>query len=283
MNGPLRIIFSVAVLAMWILFGVALSRGTWTPVQWVMLLVAHAGCAIVFYNFAWIFSYGYAISVTATSLVILVALPSMATTLVAGGCLLYGLRLWWYVHVRHRDASYREIGARGTAMHGTTPLPAKLFIWVMVSWLMAFHAMTSWNVATAGRLTAGVVAGAIVMLAGLALEALADAQKLAAKQRDASRWVDSGVYRRIRHPNYLGEIVFQVGLIVAALGSAGSLFWLAAGVVAPLYVIALMWYAAEELDEKQLQRYGAQPAYLEYRAATGTLFAGTGARSPAAG
>ncbi len=70
--------------------------------------------------------------------------------------------------------------------------------------------------------------------------------------------------------------LFSWAWVFAEVDAARIWVALAASVVAPLYVIALMYYAAEDLDAKQLQRYGAQAAYQSYRAATGTLRPGAG-------
>jgi len=159
MNGPLRVIFAVAILVMWVLFGLAWSQGSWTPLQWAMLGVAHVVCAIVFRNFVYVFSYGYAISLLLINLIVVATLPSVASALVGGCGMLYGLRLWHFLHTRQRDSSFKAVRARSDAIHEKTPIGAKAGVWIMVSWLMAFHPMTAYNVARAARVDACIVAG----------------------------------------------------------------------------------------------------------------------------
>jgi steroid 5-alpha reductase family enzyme len=283
LNGPLRIIFALAVLGMWVCFGWALSEGTWEPTLWALLIAAHVVCAIVFFDFPLVFSYGYAISVLVGNLLIVARYPALPVLLVGGACILYGLRLWYFIHARHRDASYRDNARRATAAGSQVPLPLRLSIWVMVSWLMAFHAITTWNVAQGalqGRgVSAGLLVGVLIMLAGLALEAAADAQKLDAKRAAPQAFVTGGLYRRIRHPNYLGEIVFQLGLLVVAIVSAPDALWLIAAVLSPAYIVALMAYASKDLDEKQAARYGQSPEYQRWRTVTGRLWPALGSRS----
>ena len=47
--------------------------------------------------------------------------------------------------------------------------------------------------------------------AGIALEAVADLQKLQFKKVYGDTFCDEGLYRYCKHPNYLGEIMTWVG------------------------------------------------------------------------
>ncbi|MCB1596706.1 MAG: DUF1295 domain-containing protein [Gammaproteobacteria bacterium] len=276
MHGPLRIIFSITLLLMWAIFGLSLANGSWTMTNWLMLGLAHLGCAVVFINFAYLFSYGYALSMLIVHLAILALRPSLAAALIAGLAAIYGARLWRFVHVRYRGASYRRIKVRGDTADATLPVALRLYLWIAVSWLMTFTAMTAWRVSESGVLTPWIVAGALIMLAGLLLETVADQQKQAGKARNSDSFVIDGLYRRIRHPNYLGEMVFQIGLMVACIGSAQNWLEYAACLIGPTYIVILMYYAGLGADEQQQQRYGADPAYGQYRQRSGAFLPGKG-------
>ena len=60
------------------------------------------------------------------------------------------------------------------------------------------------------------IAGGAVWLAGLLIEAVADAQKAAfrAKEENRGRFVASGLWRYSRHPNYFGEMLVWWGLFL---------------------------------------------------------------------
>ena len=271
MDGPLRIIFSLTLLLMWGIFGLSLANGSWSTANWLMLGLAHLGCAVVFINFAYLFSYGYAISMLIIHLAILALKPSLAAALIAGLAAVYGARLWRFVHVRYRGASYGRIKSRGDKADATLPVVLRLYLWIAVSWLMTFTAMTAWRVSESGVLTPWIVAGALIMVAGLLLETVADQQKQAGKARNSDSFVSDGLYRRIRHPNYLGEMVFQIGLMLACVGTARTWLEYAACLIGPLYIVILMYYAGVGADEKQQQRYGADPAYAQYRQRSGSF------------
>jgi steroid 5-alpha reductase family enzyme len=276
MNGPLRIIFSVTLLLMWTVFGLSLANDAWTTTNWLMLGLAFLGCSVIFINFAYVFSYGYAISMLIIHVAILTLRPSLAAALIAGLGAAYGARLWRFTHVRYRNATYGQIKARGDKADATLPVALRLYLWVAVSWLMTFTTMSAWRVSESGVLTPWVAGGALIMLVGLLLETVADQQKQAGKARNPESFVTDGLYRRIRHPNYVGEMVFQVGLMLACIGSAQTWLEYAACLIGPLYIVILMYYAGVEADEKQQHRYGADPAYGQYRQRSGAFLPGSG-------
>ncbi len=57
------------------------------------------------------------------------------------------------------------------------------------------------------------LAGALLFLAGFALEAAADRaiRRFRENPANAGRLLVEGLHARVRHPNYLGEIVLQWG------------------------------------------------------------------------
>lgn len=272
--GPIRYIFPLFVLAMWATCGFGLASGQWTTVHWLMLAVSFLGCAIIFVQFAWVFSYGYAISMVLANGVAMALRPGPAVLLVGSIGMAYGLRLGWFVWARFNSQGYAAIRERGAKGDAAVPLPLRLFMWVCCSWLMAFVAMPAWVAGEPAAPSIGVYAGAAIAVVGLVLEALADQQKQSAKAAKPGSFVASGLYARIRHPNYLGEILFQLGLIIVGASAAGSAFALAAGVLGPLYIVILMVYAARDQDEQQLTRYGSDAAYREYRERSGSLLPG---------
>ena len=136
MNGPLRIIFSVTLLLMWTIFGLSLANDAWTTSNWLMLGLAFLGCSVIFINFAYVFSYGYAISMLIIHVAILALQPSLAAALIAGLGAAYGARLWRFTHVRYRNPAYGWIKARGDKADATLPVALRLYLWVAVSWLI---------------------------------------------------------------------------------------------------------------------------------------------------
>ena len=274
--SPIRYIFSLCVLAMWVLCGIGIANGQWTGIHWIMLGLAHIACAIIFRNFVYVFNYGYGTSMVLVNAAVIAWKPAPAVLLVGGLGILYGIRLILFVYARYSGASYGKIKASSAQANAAVPMPFRLFMWISCSWLMAFVPMAAWVVgnAPATGLAPGVIVGAALMLAGLLFESVADAQKQSAKAAHPARFVSTGLYARIRHPNYLGEIAFQLGLIVAATSAASGAWAVGAGIVGPLYVAILMYYQSIEQDRGQDKRYGKDPDWQAYRERSGSLLPG---------
>ena len=61
------------------------------------------------------------------------------------------------------------------------------------------------------------IIGVIIMVVGLILETVADLQKNSQKKKNPNRFCDKGLYRIVRCPNYLGEMIFWTGVLVSGI------------------------------------------------------------------
>mmetsp|Transcript_20042 Transcript_20042/g.32374 ORF Transcript_20042/g.32374 Transcript_20042/m.32374 type:complete len:309 (+) Transcript_20042:255-1181(+) len=132
--------------------------------------------------------------------------------------------------------------------------------------------------------------GCVLSWFGAILEAVADMQKFLVKQRQASLIVEggneskdkkvekfvgptNGAYRISRHPNYLGEVLFWAGQVVAASPTfSGIQPWLWSG-LGFLGIFSVMTMAAARLEKKQQEKYGGQKDYDKWRnEVKGSLF-----------
>jgi steroid 5-alpha reductase family enzyme len=112
----------------------------------------------------------------------------------------------------------------------------------------------------------------LIMAGGIGLEALADQQKSACKQEHPDRFCDTGIYRWVRCPNYLGEIIFWSGNFIAGIGAYTHwLRWLIS-LIALACIILIMVGSTKRLERKQDERYGKLPAYQRYRTSVPVLF-----------
>jgi protein-S-isoprenylcysteine O-methyltransferase Ste14 len=113
-------------------------------------------------------------------------------------------------------------------------------------------------------LTASLVGGIAVMLFGIVFESAADIQKNAAKKINPKRFVDTGLYRIVRCPNYLGEMIFWTGVLLSGIGSlTGAGQWIMA-LIGYIGIIFVMFSGARRLEIRQNKNYGKDPAYQKY-------------------
>ncbi|HOX33616.1 MAG TPA: DUF1295 domain-containing protein [Spirochaetales bacterium] len=114
------------------------------------------------------------------------------------------------------------------------------------------------------------LAGAALWLLGFAIEAASDAQKYAFRNDPANkgRWIESGLWKYSRHPNYFGEVLVWWGLFFLALPSlpAGALF----AVAGPIFITLLLLFVSGVplLERSADEKHGKDPAYQAYKART---------------
>lgn len=252
----------------------------------VLTLLVLVVDALGWVRFLWFISIGYGASIAAIAIALGVmhydtlSLPS-ALLLLLG--MIYGSRLAGYLLVRElRSANYRKTISYDAKQGSDYPLVASISIWLSCV-LLYLCQMTPVIVRVqqeAERLQFPSVplvgeewawAGIVVAALGLLTEAVADQQKSAAKKNAPQRFVDTGLYRIVRCPNYFGEVVFWTGILVSGLGTMDAWWqWLMAltGYVAIVYI---MFSGARRLELRQEHNYGDDPEYQAYKATTPIL------------
>ena len=223
--------------------------------------------------------YGYSIAAMAiTSLAVAGRVAGAVTWLAAVLLAIYGIRLGTYLAIREGKASYQATQKSDGDRSAGTGLAAKLGIWITVALLypaMFMPALARFVGEARGgadQVPALSIAGVAVMAAGIAIEAVADLQKSAAKKRNPGRFCGSGLYRFIRCPNYFGELLVWTGNLLAGAAFLGG--WLAWAIAAIGYVsiFLIMKGSARRLEIKQGECYGSDPEYQHYAETTPILF-----------
>ena len=104
------------------------------------------------------------------------------------------------------------------------------------------------------------VAGGLLMLTGIVLEAMADAQleRFKAHPDNRGKVLDSGLWRYSRHPNYFGNAVMWWGAWLAAAGGGGA--WTIFGPL--LMTFLLLKVSGVTLLERDIEE--RRPAYADY-------------------
>jgi steroid 5-alpha reductase family enzyme len=238
----------------------------------ILLAVSLAVSAVGWKYFIYFFSLGYGYGVAALAVTMGVmyhADLTLSTVALLAMLFIFGIRLGTYLLVRERKAAaYRKI-LYDPSLQKKKPVGVVVSVWLFCAILyvaqvspVAFRLMNTAAGAEVGDLWAWI--GAAVALCGILLETFADMQKSAAKKRNSKRFVDTGLYRIVRCPNYLGEVVIWTGVLLSGIG-VGLVWWqwliVAIGYIGIIYV---MFSGARRLELRQNEVYGSDPEYQAY-------------------
>jgi len=117
------------------------------------------------------------------------------------------------------------------------------------------------------------IVGMILSILGILIEGFADYQKFVFKNeiKNKEKWINTGLWKYSRHPNYLGEIMMWVGIFIFAIPYLTDLSWLT--VISPLYILILLLFVSgvPTLEKKDDERYKDNKEYMEYKKNTGIL------------
>jgi steroid 5-alpha reductase family enzyme len=210
-------------------------------------------------------------AVTFIALALFVFARSDETASVTGGTILvclWALRIGGFLlyRIMQTGRDRRFDGIREHFLHfGTFWLGQAITVWVLM-FPLALSAHNPWN----GRAWIGVV----LWIWGLTIESFADAQKYRFTHNPTNKghWIDGGLWRYSRHPNYLGEIIIWVGIYLYALpdlSTSGKLL----GILSPLLITTLLLYVSgiPALEKSADKRWGDDRAYVRYKRSTSLL------------
>lgn len=240
------------------------------PIEFLWLFVAAMVISSIgFKNYVWFISLGYGFSIAGEGLLMLILYGEQLTvgTIICSTLfILYGLRLGSYLAFRELKSSSYKKNMTGEIKEGSSvPFGVKVAIWVTCALLYVTQVSgVFYRLHNAVADNIMVFIGAGIMALGLILETAADIQKNAAKKINPKRFVDTGLYRLVRCPNYLGEMIFWTGVVVSAFGGAthwGQWIVIAIGYIGIIFV---MFSGARRLEIRQDKNYGNDPEYQKY-------------------
>lgn len=115
-----------------------------------------------------------------------------------------------------------------------------------------------------------IIVGLVFWVVGFIVETVGDAQKFTFKSKDENRgkWIESGLWKISRHPNYFGETLLWWGIYLVAISHLGLQFWWI--IVGPLFITLLLFFVSgiNLLEKSANEKYKDNPAYQEYKKRT---------------
>ena len=235
---------------------------------WLLFGICMLVSAIGFKNYVWFISLGYGFSIAAEGLAMLFLYGqglTLGTIICCVLFILYGLRLGGYLAIRELGSSAYKKNMKGEIKEGSTvPFGVKIAIWITCAALYVTQVSgVFYRLVNATADNVFVFIGAAVMVLGVTLETAADIQKNNAKKINPRRFVDTGLYRIVRCPNYLGEMIFWTGVLISGIGAISGWQWLVVA-IGYIGIIFVMFSGARRLEIRQNKNYGNDPEYQKY-------------------
>ena len=236
---------------------------------WLLFGLAMLISAIGFYKYVYFISLGYGFSIAGLGLLTLFLFRGSLSAGTVLCCLLfvvYGCRLGGYLLMRELKSPAYNNKMKAEIKDGSgMGFGVKCAIWVTCGALYVLQVLpVFYRLLNGGGTDGFCIAGAVVMAFGILFESVADWQKSRAKAVNPARFCDTGLFRIVRCPNYLGELIFWTGVILSGvnvLSGAGQ--WIMA-LLGYLGIVFVMFSGARRLELRQNRSYGADPEYQAY-------------------
>lgn len=240
--------------------------------MYVLLALSFAVSALGWLYFIYFFSIGYGFAISVLSVASLVIFRDVMTWPAALFCVVmfvYGIRLGLFLWLRERkSSSYRKILYQP---ENTTKKPFFAMLMIWISCALLYVGQMSPVTFYLHNLRAGLQvsecwmwAGVVVSALGVLIEMVADAQKSAAKKVNAHRFVDTGLYRIVRCPNYFGEILMWTGSFLICFGSCCTIGQWVIALLGYACIVYVMFSGARRLEIRQVEAYGKDPEFQSY-------------------
>ncbi len=247
-----------------LVFCAALSFG----IQWVAFIPAYALKTERFYDLAGSLTY-LALLASAARF----GPPrSMADTLLLGMCGLWALRLGTFLFLRiHKDGADKRFTQIKTSFSRFAVSWTLQGLWVFFTLcpVLIVVAAPAWH-----KTTAWTIAGAGLWAIGFATEVIADWQKrqFRADPANAGRFIQTGLWAKSRHPNYVGEMLLWFGVFIMCVPMLQGWQWVS--IVSPLFIVLLLTKVSGVplLEASADARWGKEAGYQAYKAKTPVLW-----------
>lgn len=193
------------------------------------------------------------------------------SVLLAAMVSIWALRLGTFLYLRIRDAgSDRRFDEIKTDAARFLVAWMVQGLWVSVTAAPALAAILAIEKPEMGVLS---LLGLALWLLGFTLETVADEQKRVFRNDPANRdrFIQTGLWRWSRHPNYFGEIVLWCG--VALIAFPALVGWAYVTLISPVFVTLLLTRISgvPMLEEAADERWGGEPEYEAWKAKTPVL------------
>ena len=239
---------------------------------YLLLALSFAVSALGWIYFIYFFSLGYGFTISVLSIATAIIFRDVITWPALLSCvvwLVFGLRLGMYLLLRERRSeTYKHILYQpentvkkpGVVMWSVWIMCALLYVGQISPVTFYLHNLREGLPVSEGWMWAGAIVAAL----GVIIEMVADAQKSAAKKVNARRFVDKGLYRIVRCPNYFGEVLMWTGSFIICFGSCCTVGQWVIAALGYIGIVYVMFSGARRLELRQMETYGNDPEFQAY-------------------
>ncbi len=225
-------------------------------------------CLLGFKKYIWFISLGYGFSISVIGIMLLILFKDILNIsyIIASVILIcYGLRLGGFLAYRElKSSSYNKKMKTETKDGKDMSLLLKIMLWISCAFL--YILMTSpiiYRFVNNSGSDICFIIGMIITSFGIMIESISDYQKNKAKQKDPFRFCDTGLFKIVRCPNYLGELIIWLGIFISGFTSLSGWQWLIS-ILGFLGIVYIMFSGARRLELRQDRTYGNDEKYKKY-------------------
>ncbi|MBQ8132172.1 MAG: DUF1295 domain-containing protein [Bacilli bacterium] len=235
-------------------------------IGWILLAILFV-CLIGFKKYVWFISIGYGFSITTVGIMMLILFPKNLALIISSLIfILYGLRLGGFLALRElKSTTYNKKMKTEISDGSHMTIPLKIMLWIscaLLYFLMTAPAVYRFINNDQGDIIFYIGMG--ITLLGIALESLSDYQKSQSKKKNPNRFCDTGLFKIVRCPNYLGELIIWLGVFISGFTTLNSIWQWIVSIIGFLGIVYIMFSGARRLELRQDRTYGNDKEYQEY-------------------
>lgn len=235
----------------------------------ILFLVALVISAIGFKKFVWFISLGYGFAIAGIGAALLILFHGSltpVTVILSILLMVYGCRLGGYLLIRERkSASYQNTMKNDIKDGSGMNFFLKILVWVSCALLYVCEASpVLFRLQNEAPTDAVSIVGTAIMALGILLESASDLTKNKYKKEHPKRFCDVGLFKFVRCPNYLGEVLIWTGVFVSGTTALQGVWQWIAAVGSWVCIVYIMFGGARRLELRQNKNYGSDPEYQAY-------------------
>jgi len=230
--------------------------------------------SIGFKKFIYFITYGYGLSISAGGILLLITQKnlSLEEVILAILYISYGLRLAFFIFIRNIKSNYATKMKGKLKSNDEYKFFVLVIIWLSCAFLYSCQiSPLTFRILSPEKDKLLLYIGVIISLIGFFIEIEADNQKTNSKKTNPDKFVDTGLYRFCRCPNYFGEIIFWTGSFIGGIKIYnGFVQWFSA-LLGYIGIVYIMFSGARRIEISHNKNYGNDPQFKEYAKRTPIL------------